>query len=918
MQTSQANLSTVNNGATTTVSGAINFGASANCPIPTSAPESPAGHPDATTTASNSSADQPRAAGRWSTSNLPIDQSSAPLLSAASPALAADQSTNLPIYQTPSGSRAPESGETVNVNIGTLPAGKSVTIVFDVIIDTPTTPQQIVSQVCNQGTVSATDLAPVLTDDPDVGGAADPTCTTMQPGSITIAKDQVPDGSTIFGFTSTIPGNTSFNVTGDTSLPINNVTPGSYTATENDPAPLFALTGLDCDDDASGVPSSGSTTTRTATINLEPGETITCTFTNTQQGVDLQVTKSDGGITAEPGDTIAYTLSYTDTGPIAASGVVLTETVPANTTFNPGASTAGWVCTPNGNAGSECTLAIGALAASGAGSATFAVDVDSPLPAQVTQIDNTVCIGDDGTNGADQNPNDNCGDDSTPVTSGSITIVKATNPAGGTGFNFTGDLGPFSLDDGGQQPFTGLPSGDYDITEVASVGWLLAYVTCQGGGYTLTPGGVTVHLDPGENITCTFTNQQLPLVLELSKGVNGPTSVTMPGGSGQVSYTVAYTSTAVVTGTAVFTDTPSIDVGGVVCSDLTPATLGPGQSGSQVVDCAVTITPDLCVELTATLNNTVVADFSPLDGFGAGAPTVTITVPPSDPNNPLCNPQFSIVLTKTVGLDANSCASTDELALPVGGDDVTYCYTVLNTGNLTMTTHSLVDSELGTILSDFPYALSPGSSVFVTQTAFVDVTTVNIGTWTASNPPGGGLPPGEAMATDTATVTVVAPDPAIVLTKTVGLDANACATTDMITVPSGGVDVTYCYTVQNTGNITMTVHDLVDSELGTILSSFPYMLTPGASVFVTATANIAVTTVNTATWTASSVNPTSVVSSTDSATVVVMPPTAVRLASLQAASGEADRTLALPMLLAAVLTAVGVLTWQRRRHRLVP
>ncbi|MCB0256316.1 MAG: DUF11 domain-containing protein, partial [Anaerolineae bacterium] len=562
VQTSQANLSTVNNGATTTVSGAINFGASANCPIPTSAPESPAGHPDATTTASNSSADQPRAAGRLSTSNLPIDQPSVPLLSAASPALAADQSTNLPIYQTPSGSRAPESGETVNVNIGTLPAGKSVTIVFDVIIDTPTTPQQIVSQVCNQGTVSATDLAPVLTDDPDVGGAADPTCTTMQPGSITIAKDQVPDGSTIFGFTGTIPGNTSFNVTGDTSLPINNVTPGSYTATENDPAPLFALTGLDCDDDASGVPSSGSTTTRTATINLEPGETITCTFTNTQQGVDLQVTKSDGGITAEPGDTIAYTLSYTNTGPIAASGVVLTETVPANTTFNPGASTAGWVCTPNGNAGSECTLAIGALAASGAGSATFAVDVDSPLPAQVTQIDNTVCIGDDGTNGADQNPNDNCGDDSTPVTSGSITIVKATNPAGGTGFNFTGDLGPFSLDDGGQQPFTGLPSGDYDVTEVVPTNWSLTSVVCTGGDSTPITDGVTVNLDPGENITCTFTNTE-HVDLQVTKSDDGVTAE--PGDT--VAYTLSYTNTGG-------------DATGVVLTETVPAntTFNPGAS----------------------------------------------------------------------------------------------------------------------------------------------------------------------------------------------------------------------------------------------------------------------------------------------------------------------------------------------------
>ena len=76
--------------------------------------------------------------------------------------------------------------------------------------------QQIVSQVCNQGTFTGGNFSNVLTDDPDVGGAANPTCTTLALGSITIAKDQVPDGSTVFGFTSTIPGNAAFNVNGDT------------------------------------------------------------------------------------------------------------------------------------------------------------------------------------------------------------------------------------------------------------------------------------------------------------------------------------------------------------------------------------------------------------------------------------------------------------------------------------------------------------------------------------------------------------------------------------------------------------------------------------------------------------------------------------------------------------------------------
>ena len=92
---------------------------------------------------------------------------------------------------------------------------------------------------------------------------------------------------------------------------------------------------------------------------------------------------------------------------------VLTETVPANTTFNLGASTVGWMCAPNGNAGSTCTLAIGALAAnSGIQAATFSVNVANSVPGGVTQISNMASISSQTT---DLVPGNDSGSDTTPL-----------------------------------------------------------------------------------------------------------------------------------------------------------------------------------------------------------------------------------------------------------------------------------------------------------------------------------------------------------------------------------------------------------------------------------------------------------------------------------------------------------------------
>jgi hypothetical protein len=121
------------------------------------------------------------------------------------------------------------------------------------------------------------------------------------------------------------------------------------------------------------------------------------------------------------------------------------------------------------------------------------------------------------------------------------------------------------------------------------------------------------------------------------------------------------------------------------------------------------------------------------------------------------------------------------------------------------------------------------------------------------------------------TLTVEAAAPSITLDKTVGTDSS-CATTDTITV-TVGTDVTYCYTVTNTGNVTLDLHDLDDSELGSLLSGFAYDLNPGESVSITETVTIMASVTNTATWTASSSSLTGVsAEASDTATVNAVEP----------------------------------------------
>jgi uncharacterized repeat protein (TIGR01451 family) len=371
-------------------------------------------------------------------------------------------------------------------------------------------------------------------------------------------------------------------------------------------------------------------------------------FTDTAPPVpDLSITKSDGGASVAPGGTVAYTLTYANGGGQGATGVVLSETVPANTTFNPGASTAGWVCSPNNNAGSACTLAIGAVAAaSGPLTATFAVTVVNPVAAGVTQISNTATVADDGTQGADPTPGNNSGSDTSPVTGApDLSITKsdggASVAAGGT-VAYT-----LTYANAGNRGASGVvlsetvPANTTFNAGASTAGWVCSPNNNAGSTCTLAVGGLAAG---GGNQSATFA----------------ATVVTpLPGGVTQISNTASIADDG--------TNGTDPTLGNNSGSDTTPVTAVPDLSMTKS-DGGVSALPGGTVAYVLTYLNSgsigatgvVIGETVPANTtFNAGASTAGWVCTPNNSAGSAC--------TRTVGsLAAGSGNQTATFAVTVG------------------------------------------------------------------------------------------------------------------------------------------------------------------------------------------------------------------------------------------------------------
>ncbi len=103
---------------------------------------------------------------------------------------------------------------------------------------------------------------------------------TLPAGTIIIEKVTDPPGGTGFGFTDDIAAPNSFSLDDGGMQTFTNLASGTYTVIEDDPSPAFTLSDLVCQDPDGG--SAVDLGARTATIDLDAGETVICTFTNTQ------------------------------------------------------------------------------------------------------------------------------------------------------------------------------------------------------------------------------------------------------------------------------------------------------------------------------------------------------------------------------------------------------------------------------------------------------------------------------------------------------------------------------------------------------------------------------------------------------------------------------------------------------------
>jgi uncharacterized repeat protein (TIGR01451 family)/fimbrial isopeptide formation D2 family protein len=191
----------------------------------------------------------------------------------------------------------------------------------------------------------------------------------------------------------------------------------TYQVTVDNPAEAgtttFPNTAVVADDGTNDVDPTPANNTSSAETSLDPDETFP----------DLSVVKDDGLTVVTPGQSVTYSVTVTNTGNIGASSVLVTDTLPPNTTYVSCTTVPVVNCTA---AGGVVTATFPVLAGGG-GQATLSITmtVDNPQPAGVEELTNVVTVEDDGTNGDDPTPDNNRDTDTDELEAApDLTVVK--------------------------------------------------------------------------------------------------------------------------------------------------------------------------------------------------------------------------------------------------------------------------------------------------------------------------------------------------------------------------------------------------------------------------------------------------------------------------------------------------------------
>jgi uncharacterized repeat protein (TIGR01451 family) len=199
------------------------------------------------------------------------------------------------------------------------------------------------------------------------------------------------------------------------------------------------------------------------------------------------------------------------------------------------------------------------------------------------------------------------------------------------------------------------------------------------------------------------------------------------------------------------------------------------------------------------------------DAGEAGENDPTPVIPDFDP---------SIALVKTADITALSSP-------PVEGDTITYRFEITNTGNVNLTNVTLTDILPNIVINGGPIPLLEPGAANADSTTFtatyeltqddVDLGTVTNSATTEGTDPQGTVVDDESGSTttdDTPLVTPLTPTPSITLIKTAD-------TTGFSDPPTVDDPIIYSFTIQNTGNVTLTNVSLADLLPGMVITGDP-------------------------------------------------------------------------------------------------
>ncbi len=240
------------------------------------------------------------------------------------------------------------SGGDVICDFGTVAANDTETQTF--IVDTDSAAAPSVDNTAEVGSD---------TPDPDTSNNADTETTTVNAADLSIDKTDTPDpidvGEQIIYTLEVSNGGPSDadNVHAEDTLP------NGLTFVSGDVGCSAAGQDVDCDfgtvaatdteslsftvgTGAAAAPSVDNTATVTSdTTDTDPGDDSDTVTTTVNAVADLSIDKSDvGSDPVHVGDPITYELAVTNNGPNDATDVVVTDALPAGTSFNAGASDA--------------------------------------------------------------------------------------------------------------------------------------------------------------------------------------------------------------------------------------------------------------------------------------------------------------------------------------------------------------------------------------------------------------------------------------------------------------------------------------------------------------------------------------------------------------------------------------------------